>query len=135
MVFIKQEESGKITSQYYNQLKNFQWLGPFGSTNRVMFYSLDKDERERKSVALILDFQNPSITLCLKESTSLKKLLLDPLNIILHVEPNYNTRSLDQYSLSEIICFAYLFVTKKENRFFTKKGMLNTIDPSIAEEI
>lgn len=138
MVFLKQEENGQITSKKYHLFNRFMWQGPFGTPYRLLFYTVDRNEREKKGVVLIIDFSNPSITLCVRESSNLKKLLLDPSNIILHVEPKFSTRCIDTYSLADIVCFTYLFLSRKEKNFVTKKGMrdyMDYLDPSTFEDI
>jgi hypothetical protein len=135
MVFLKHEENTLMTNDYYERLKKFMWKGPFGSHQRVLFYAIDENMVETKGVILILDFINPSITLCIKENSSLTKMLLDPVNIIFHVEPEYQTRCLDYYNLSEIVCFSLLYVLEEERDFATKKGMLLHYGSSKMSEI
>ena len=99
-----------------------------------MFFTIDKDYREKKSVVLIIDFCNPSITLRVKEGSS-PATMLDPSNIILHIEPNYITRSVDRYNLAEIVCFTYFYICKQDKRFMTKTGMRNYANPETIVEI
>lgn len=90
----------------------------------MIFYSVDTRETQTQGLVLLLDFSNPSITLFISDNSGPAKLHLEPSKIILHVEPRFTTRCVDSYSLVEIVCFAYLFASKKQRNFATKKGML-----------
>ena len=41
MVFLKYEENQLLTTKKYFWFKRFKWLGPFGTSERLMFYSVD----------------------------------------------------------------------------------------------